>query len=203
MVGRPLGLDPLPGELRDGRVDVVDRDRDVVVAVAEVVRLLAALIDGQLERVAVARQAHVDVVRRLELQLPALVEAERLVEADRGVDVAHADAGVDLLHAAILGGSPMPGRFANATIAGMPSPSLSKLVAGAGAWIARAVAAPAASADSIAYVSSGDIYLSTSDGARQYRVTSTGGYSDVSQADDGTMIAPHGIRLHRINRQGR
>jgi hypothetical protein len=97
----------------------------------------------------------------------------------------------------------MPGRFANATIAGMSYPSLRKLVAGAGALIALAVAAPAASADSIAYVKNGDIYLSTSDGARQYRVTSTGGYSDVSQADDGTMIALHGIRLHRINRQGR
>ncbi len=60
-----------------------------------------------------------------------------------------------------------------------------------------------AQADSIAYVKDGDVYLSTSDGARQYRVTATGGYSDVSQADDGTMIALTGVRLHRLARDGR
>jgi hypothetical protein len=49
-------------------------------------------------------------------------------------------------------------------------------VAGAGALIALAVAAPAASA----YISSGDIHLSTSHGSRQYRVTNSGGYGDVS-----------------------
>jgi hypothetical protein len=85
----------------------------------------------------------------------------------------------------------------------MLSPSLRKLVAVASALIALAVAAPAASADSIAYIKHGDIYLSTSDGARQYRVTNSGGYSDVSQADDGTMIGLYGIRLHRIDRSGR
>jgi hypothetical protein len=85
----------------------------------------------------------------------------------------------------------------------MSSPSLKRLVAGAAALLALAVAAPAASADSIAYVKHGDIYLSTSDGARQYRVTTTGGYSDVSQADDGMMIGLHGVRLHRISRSGR
>jgi hypothetical protein len=85
----------------------------------------------------------------------------------------------------------------------MSSPTLKKLLAGAAALLALAVAAPAASADSIAYVKNGDIFLSTSDGARQYRVTSTGGYSDVSQADDGTMIGLHGVRLHRLSRSGR
>jgi hypothetical protein len=85
----------------------------------------------------------------------------------------------------------------------MSSPSRKQLLAGAAALVALAVAAPAASADSIAYVKKGDIYLSTSDGARQYRVTTTGGYSDVSQADDGTMIGLHGVRLHRLSRTGR
>jgi len=85
----------------------------------------------------------------------------------------------------------------------MSSPSLRNVCAGALALVVLAVAAPAASADSIAYVKNGDIYLSTSDGARQYRVTSTGGYSDVSQADDGTMIGLHGVRLHRLSRSGR
>jgi len=85
----------------------------------------------------------------------------------------------------------------------MSSPHLKRLLAGAAALLALAVAAPAASADSIAYVKGGDIYLSTSDGARQYRVTTTGGYSDVSQADDGTMIGLYGVRLHRLSRTGR
>ena len=96
----------------------------------------------------------------------------------------------------------MSAPFAHATIAGMSSPSLKTLLAGAVALLAIAVWAPAASADSIAYVKDGDIWLSTSDGARQYRVTATGGYSDVSQADDGTMIGLYGLRLHRLDRQG-
>jgi WD40 repeat protein len=83
------------------------------------------------------------------------------------------------------------------------SSSPKTVLAGALALLALAIAAPAASADSIAYVKSGDIYLSTADGGRQYRVTTTGGYSDVSQADDGTMIGLHGVRLHRLSRTGR
>jgi hypothetical protein len=95
----------------------------------------------------------------------------------------------------------MPRIHAGRTIIRMSSPR--KLLVGAAALLALAVSAPAASADSIAYVKNGDIYLSTSDGARQYRVTSTGGYSDVSQADDGTMIGLYGVRLHRLSRTGR
>jgi hypothetical protein len=76
--------------------------------------------------------------------------------------------------------------------------------ASAAALIALACGAPAASADSIAYVNKtdGNIYLSTADGSRQYQVTSTGGYSDVSQADDGTMIGLKGVRLQRLARDG-
>jgi hypothetical protein len=66
---------------------------------------------------------------------------------------------------------------------------------------ALAVTSPAA-ADSIAYVKDGDVWLAASDGGRQYRVTQTGGYSDVSQADDGTMIALFGVRLHRLSPTG-
>ncbi|HEX8085762.1 MAG TPA: hypothetical protein VF529_15835 [Solirubrobacteraceae bacterium] len=65
-----------------------------------------------------------------------------------------------------------------------------------------AVAAPAASAESIAYIQDGNVHLATPDGSRTFQVTSTGGYSDVSQADDGTLIALHGIRLHRLDRMG-
>ena len=70
------------------------------------------------------------------------------------------------------------------------------------AVFALLVAAPAALADSIAYIKDGDVWLSTGDGSRQYRVTTTGRYADVSQADDGTMIALTGVRLHRLDRKG-
>ncbi len=78
-------------------------------------------------------------------------------------------------------------------------------------WVALGAAllglaggAPAAFGDSIAYVNKtdGNVYLSTSDGSRQYQVTTTGGYSDVSQADDGTMIALKGVRLNKLSRDG-
>jgi hypothetical protein len=81
-------------------------------------------------------------------------------------------------------------------------PRLHRLVAGAAALCALAIAAPAASADSIAYVKDGNVFLTTSDGARQFQVTFDGGYADVSQADDGTMIALHGINLRKLDRQG-
>ncbi len=64
-----------------------------------------------------------------------------------------------------------------------------------------ALAAPAM-ADSIAYVKDGDVWLSTADGSRQYQVTFGGGYSDVTQADDGTIVALTGVRLHKLDRQG-
>jgi hypothetical protein len=81
-------------------------------------------------------------------------------------------------------------------------PRLPRLAAGAVALCALAIAAPAANADSIAYVKDGNVFLTTPDGARQFQVTFDGGYSDVSQADDGTMIALHGINLRRLDRQG-
>ncbi|MBB4663323.1 PD40 domain-containing protein [Conexibacter arvalis] len=62
--------------------------------------------------------------------------------------------------------------------------------------------ASAAQGDSIAYVKGGDVWLSTSDGARQYRVTATGGYTSVSQDDRGDMIAVNGVRLHWLGRDG-
>jgi hypothetical protein len=80
--------------------------------------------------------------------------------------------------------------------------TLTRLAAAVATLAAVALAAPAAHADSIAYIKQGDVWLSTSDGARQHRVTANGGYSDVSQADDGTMIALHGVRLHKLDRTG-
>jgi hypothetical protein len=63
-------------------------------------------------------------------------------------------------------------------------------------------AAQPAWADSLAYIKGGDVWLSTGDGSRQFQVTSTGDYSDISQADDGTMIALAGVRLRKLDRYG-
>ena len=69
--------------------------------------------------------------------------------------------------------------------------------------LALAAAAPAA-ADSIAYVKDGDVWLATPDGSRQQRITRTGVYSYVSQADTGEMIAlAPGERLHKLSRSGK
>lgn len=65
------------------------------------------------------------------------------------------------------------------------------------------LAASPAAADSIAYVKGGDIWLSTTDGQRQYRVTSHGGYSTVSQADSGRLVALRGTRIRHLERDGR
>jgi hypothetical protein len=77
-----------------------------------------------------------------------------------------------------------------------------RIAAAAAAVAALACAAPAAHADSLAYVKHGDIWLSAPDGSRQLQVTTDGGYSDVSQADDGTMIGLHGLRLRKLDRRG-
>ena len=63
-------------------------------------------------------------------------------------------------------------------------------------------AAPAAQADSVAYVKDGDVWLSTTDGSRQYRVTEEGGYSTVSQADCGRMVALRGDKIRQLDRDG-
>src|SRR5690242_18733821 len=77
-----------------------------------------------------------------------------------------------------------------------------RLLATVGATMIVAAAAPAAQADSIAYVKDGNVWLSTSDGARQYQVTTAGGYSSVSQDNRGEMVALHGTRLHWLTREG-
>jgi WD40-like Beta Propeller Repeat len=65
------------------------------------------------------------------------------------------------------------------------------------------VAAAPAAADSIAYIKDGNVWLATPDGSRQVQVTHTGGYSYVSQADSGVMIAlAPGERLHKLSRAG-
>jgi hypothetical protein len=71
------------------------------------------------------------------------------------------------------------------------------------ALAACAVTAPAAQADSVAYIKGGNVFLSTTDGSRQYQVTSDGGYSTVSQADSGRMVALRGDKLRHLERDGR
>src|SRR3954452_3627599 len=97
------------------------------------------------------------------------------------------------------------------TIAGITSPRLHpgdsmprlpRLAAGAVALCALAIAAPAANADSIAYDRDANFSLPPAAGPRRFQVTSDGGYSDVSQADDGTMIGLHGLNLRKLDRQG-
>jgi hypothetical protein len=65
-----------------------------------------------------------------------------------------------------------------------------------------AFVAPAA-ADSVAYLQGGDVWLTTTDISRQYQVTATGGYTAVSQADDGTLLGTTTAgKLRRIDRNG-
>jgi hypothetical protein len=63
-------------------------------------------------------------------------------------------------------------------------------------------AVPAAPASSIAFVRDGDVWLSSPDGAQQYRVTTGGGWRSPSQADDGTLLAQRGRLFVRMDRSG-
>ena len=93
------GSIPWVAELLERRVHVVDGDRDVAVGGAELIRVDAEVV-RQLEPLAVAGQAHEDVDRLLaDRKPPALLEAERVVEGDRAIDVGDPVAGVDELHA--------------------------------------------------------------------------------------------------------
>src|SRR4051794_703748 len=72
---------------------------------------------------------------------------------------------------------------------------------GLAALACLALASPAA-ADSIVYVKDGNVWLTNGDASKQYQVTSDGGYSSPSQADDGTIVALQGGKLVRLNRSG-
>ncbi|MFA4929525.1 MAG: hypothetical protein WC558_13485 [Patulibacter sp.] len=72
----------------------------------------------------------------------------------------------------------------------------------AASGIALLLAAGAASADSIAYVKDGNVWLTTTDGSRQYQVTDDGGYSTVSQSDSGRIVALRGDRITTLEPDG-
>jgi hypothetical protein len=65
-----------------------------------------------------------------------------------------------------------------------------------------ALAADVALADSIVYTKNGDIFLAVPDGSREFQVSNVGGFSDPTQADDGTIVATRSRKLYRMNRFG-
>lgn len=75
---------------------------------------------------------------------------------------------------------------------------------------ALAVAAPlalgsvpaVAQADSISFLREGNVWVASTDGTKQVQVTTSGGYSYASRADDGTFVALFGRRIHRISPTG-
>src|SRR4051812_43149748 len=76
-------------------------------------------------------------------------------------------------------------------------------IAGLSAAAVAGSVAGAASADSFAYLKDGDVWLTTTDGARQFQVTGTGAYFAVAQADDGTLLATTKAgTLQRLDRFG-
>jgi hypothetical protein len=66
-----------------------------------------------------------------------------------------------------------------------------------------ALLAPPALADSIVYEKEGNVWQAAPDGSRQTQVTTAGGYSKPTQADDGTIVAVKDKLLQRMDRGGR
>jgi hypothetical protein len=73
----------------------------------------------------------------------------------------------------------------------------------AAALALAAAAAPTAQADSIVFERGGNVWLAAPDGSGAHQVTSSGGYSNPSQANDGTIFAVKGNLIHRMSRGGR
>lgn len=83
-----------------------------------------------------------------------------------------------------------------------PSPRV-RLIPSAALLVAlTAAVAPSADASSIAFIQDGNVKLASPDGATIVPVTGGGGFSAVSQADDGTLIALRGQQLVRLDRWG-
>jgi hypothetical protein len=69
-------------------------------------------------------------------------------------------------------------------------------------FAAAALTAPAALADSIVYEKNGNVWLANPDGTGQRQVTTSGGYSKPTQANDGTIVAVKNKLLERLDRSG-
>jgi hypothetical protein len=81
------------------------------------------------------------------------------------------------------------------------------LKAAVGAACALALVPAAASADSIAYVKDGNVWIANPDGSGQYQVTDDANeqvrYYSPSQADDGTIVAARGEEIVRLQQNGK
>jgi hypothetical protein len=81
-------------------------------------------------------------------------------------------------------------------------PSIPRILTGVLAAGALALTAAPAGASSLVYVKDGDVWLSSPDAAKQYRVTYDSGYASPSQADDGTIVAWRAKQFVRMDRSG-
>ena len=63
-------------------------------------------------------------------------------------------------------------------------------------------AATAAHANSIVYLKSGNVWLSSPDASQQYQLTFDGGWDSPSEADDGTIMAVKGGQTYRFTAAG-
>lgn len=77
------------------------------------------------------------------------------------------------------------------------------------AWVAGVLSvavglgAASAQASSIVYINGGNVWLANPDGSGARKVSTGGGYTSPSQADDGTIVAAHGSsNLVRMDRHG-
>jgi hypothetical protein len=68
-------------------------------------------------------------------------------------------------------------------------------------WVFLVAASPAA-ADSILFVRDGNVWLSTPDGSTERPLTTGGGFSSPSMADDGLIVALHARSLIRLRPDG-
>ena len=78
-----------------------------------------------------------------------------------------------------------------------------RYIAFAAVLAACAISAPSALADSIVYEKGGNVWAANPDGSGRRQVTTSGGYSHPSQANDGTIAAVKGGLLQRLDRSGR
>ncbi len=83
----------------------------------------------------------------------------------------------------------------------MPTAPLIRTLAVAAALAPTALPG-AAQADSISFLRGGNLWVASTDGAQQVQLTTTGGYSYQSRADDGSFIALKGRQLHRLTATG-
>jgi hypothetical protein len=83
------------------------------------------------------------------------------------------------------------------------STSHRRLACAVAATAACLLAAAPAGASSIVYVKQGNNWLSSPDGSLRRQVTTDGGYSSPSQADNGNIVGLHGGQFVHLDRHGK